>query len=92
MRAVIYDDPGGPEVLRVGEYDKPVPSEKEILVQVKATALNREDTLQRMGKYPPPKGASSILRLELSGIVVETGRLVRKWNKGNNQFQLKSGC
>jgi tumor protein p53-inducible protein 3 len=91
MKSVIYDNPGGPEVLRVGEYDKPVPSEKEILVQVKATALNRADTLQRMGKYPPPKGASSILGLELSGIVVETGRLVRKWNKGNNIFGLVPG-
>ena len=91
MRAVIYDKPGPPEVLKIGEYKKPVPSENEILVQVKATALNRADTLQRMGKYPPPKGASQILGLEISGMVVETGRLVTQWKKGDKVFGLIPG-
>lgn len=91
MKAVIYDKPGSPEVLKIGEYKKPVPTENEILVQVKATALNRADTLQRMGKYPPPKGASQILGLEISGMVVETGRLVAQWKKGDKVFGLIPG-
>jgi putative PIG3 family NAD(P)H quinone oxidoreductase len=91
MRAVIYDKPGPPEILKIGECKKPVPSEKEILVQVKATSLNRADTLQRMGKYPPPKGASPILGLEISGLVVETGILVTQWKKGDKVFGLIPG-
>ena len=91
MRAVIYDKPGPPDVLKIDECKKPVLSENEILVQVKATALNRADTLQRMGKYPPPKGASPILGLEISGMVAETGRLVTKWNKGDKVFGLIPG-
>jgi tumor protein p53-inducible protein 3 len=91
MRAVIYDRPGPPDVLKIDECKKPVLSENEILVQVKATALNRADTLQRMGKYPPHKGASPILGLEISGMVAETGRLVTKWNKGDKVFGLIPG-
>ena len=43
MKAVIFDSPGGPEVLKIGEFEKPAPAENEILVKVKATALNRAD-------------------------------------------------
>lgn len=91
MKAVIFDSPGGPEVLKIGEQPDPVPSEKEILVNVKATAVNRADTLQRMGKYPPPKGASSVLGLEMAGEVAGTGSGVTKWKKGDRVFGLLPG-
>ena len=91
MRAIIFDLPGGPEVLKIGEYEKPVIAENEILVKVKATAVNRADTLQRMGKYPPPKGASPVLGLELAGVVIETGKEVTNWNMGDKVFGLIPG-
>lgn len=91
MKAVIFDRPGGPDVLKLGEWEKPVPDKKEVLVKVKATALNRADTLQRMGKYPPPKGASPVLGLELAGEVEETGSEVTKLKKGDNVFGLIPG-
>jgi len=55
--------------------NRPKPSLKpgEVLVAVKATALNRADTLQRRGAYPPPPGESDILGLECAGEVVEVG-------------------
>ena len=91
MRAIIFDDPGEPEVLKLGEFEKPIVKENEILVQVKATALNRADTLQRKGMYPPPEGASPILGLEIAGTVTEIGNKVSKWQKGDKVFGLVPG-
>ena len=91
MRAIIFDNPGEPEVLKLGEFEKPVPKENEILVKVGATALNRADTLQRKGKYPPPKGASPILGMEIAGTVVRVGEKVSKWNTGEKVFGLIPG-
>ena len=46
MRAAQLTQPGGPENLYVGEVPMPVPQEGEVLIKVKATAINRADTLQ----------------------------------------------
>ena len=91
MKAVIYENPGDPDVLHIGEWEKPVADKHEILVKVAATALNRADTLQRRGKYPPPRGASSILGLEISGTVVGCGAEVSKWSEGDRVFGLIPG-
>ncbi|EFA77786.1 putative quinone oxidoreductase [Heterostelium album PN500] len=60
---------GGVEQLIIGQIAKPVPKKNELLVRVKAFAINRADILQRLGKYPPPAGESEILGLEMSGVV-----------------------
>jgi putative PIG3 family NAD(P)H quinone oxidoreductase len=74
MRAVIFEQPGDPSVLRVEEVADPAaPGPGEVLIDVAATAVNRADLLQRMGFYNPPPGASSILGLECSGRVVAVG-------------------
>ncbi|CAL8288770.1 quinone oxidoreductase PIG3 [Gadus morhua] len=77
MLAVCVDVPGGPENLRVGTVPKPRPKDGEVLIKVHATALNRADTLQRRGLYPPPPGESDILGLEVAGTVAEVGPGVR---------------
>lgn len=91
MKAVLVKEPGDSRVLKIGEYRTPQPAANEILVKVHATALNRADILQREGKYPPPKGESEILGLEMSGVVVETGLEVQKWHPGNRVFGLLAG-
>ena len=53
MKAVLVKQPGDASQLYIGEYPKPVPKDGEILVQVKATAVNRADISQRAGFYPP---------------------------------------
>lgn len=73
MRAVVVAGYGGVDQLSIGSVDKPAPGNRELLVRVHATAVNRADILQRQGKYPPPSGASDILGLEFSGIVEELG-------------------
>ena len=91
MRAILVDEPGGPEHLRLGEYPTPEPGPGEIRVRVRATALNRADTLQRRGLYPPPPGASPILGLELAGEVETLGDGVTRWREGDRVFALLSG-
>jgi len=91
MRAIRFDHPGDPEVLYVGEWETPKPSSHEILVKVKATALNRADTLQRKGKYPVPPGASPILGLEMAGEVLGVGDKVTQWQIGDRVMALLSG-
>ena len=82
MRAVIVEHPGGPEVLQIGEIPDPVPGRGELLVRVRATALNRLDLLQREGRYPLPPGAPETLGVEMAGEVVGWGEDVTGWTRG----------
>lgn len=76
MKTIWQDAPGGPETLYLTDRPRPQPGPDEVLIAVKAAGLNRLDCLQRMGKYPVPEGASSILGLEVAGIVEDTGERV----------------
>ena len=91
MQAVTFDAPGGPEVLKVEHVADPAPGADQILVRVRATALNRADTLQRQGLYPPPPGESDVLGLELAGEVEAVGSAVRDVRVGDRVFGLVSG-
>jgi NADPH:quinone reductase len=73
MLAIDPDRPGGPELLVPVERPVPGPGPGEVLIRVAAAGVNRPDVAQRMGIYPPPPGAPSILGLELSGVVVAAG-------------------
>ena len=91
MKAIVKTSDGGPEVLKLSEVETPKPKSNQLLVNVKSTALNRADTLQRKGLYPPPMGESEILGLELSGIVEEKGAAVKGFELGDRVFGLVSG-
>ena len=91
MRAVVVDEPGGPEKMSIRSVPKPAPQDDELLVRVQATALNRADLMQREGRYPPPEGASSILGLEMAGIVDAAGRDCKTWNVGDRVCGLLPG-
>ncbi|MBC7964013.1 MAG: alcohol dehydrogenase catalytic domain-containing protein, partial [Steroidobacteraceae bacterium] len=88
MKAVLMDAFGGVEVLKVGEAEKPVPGEGQVLVKVFATSINRPDLVQREGKYPPPAGDSVILGLEVSGVIEELGAGVSGWQVGERVMTL----
>jgi putative PIG3 family NAD(P)H quinone oxidoreductase len=60
-------------------------------VRVRASALNRADTLQRRGNYPPPPGESEILGLELAGEVAAVGNAVSGFSTGDRVFGLVGG-
>lgn len=73
MRAIEISRPGGPEVLTPTERPRPQVGPGDVLIEVAAAGVNRPDVLQRLGRYPPPPGASDIPGLEVSGTVVLTG-------------------
>jgi putative PIG3 family NAD(P)H quinone oxidoreductase len=91
MRAVIATEPGGPEVLTVAELDDPVPAAGEVVLDMAGTAVNRADTLQRQGFYPPPPGASDVLGLECSGTISAVGAGVERWKVGDQVCALLAG-
>jgi len=91
MRAVIATDPGGPEVLTLSDVPDPRPGPGEALVRVAATAVNKADTLQRMGRYAPPQGASDIIGMECSGTVAALGDGVEGWAVGDEVCALLAG-
>src|SRR5262249_26556082 len=79
ITAIAIRAPGAPEVRVPEERETPAPAGSEVLVKVAAAGVNRPDVMQRMGLYPPPKGASDIPGLEIAGEVVALGREVKRW-------------
>jgi len=69
MRAIVVKQPGGPEVLQLGEIPDPQPREGDLIVRVRAAGVNRADLLQRLGRYPPPPGEPETIGLEIAGEV-----------------------
>lgn len=91
MLAIEIAHPGGPEVLQPVDRDIPIPSTGEVLIRVQGAGVNRPDILQRLGKYPPPPGASDIPGLEVAGHVHAIGRGVTRWNVGDGVCALVAG-
>jgi len=92
MKAITISKFGGPEVLQVTEVPDVIPSQNEVLIQVKASGINRSDILQRQGKYAAPdKTSNEIPGLEVSGIIVECGPEVTQWKKGDAVCALLPG-
>lgn len=74
MRAVCIREPGGPEVLELRDVESPEPDRGEVAIEVRCTALNRADLLQRRGHYPAPAGTrGDVPGLEYAGIVAAVG-------------------
>lgn len=92
MIAAVIPRFGPPEVLEVREVPPPTPSSHEVLVRVHASALNRADLLQRVGRYPAPAGwPADIPGLEFAGEVAATGSDATRWRPGDRVFGLAGG-
>jgi len=91
MRAITVEQPGGPEVLRLGEVPDPVPGPGEVVVDIVGAGVNRADLQQRIGVYPPPPGASEIIGLECSGTIAAVGADVQGWRVGQPCVALLAG-
>jgi len=91
MRAIVIEQPGGPDVLQMGELPDPTPAPGELLVRVRATALNRLDLMQREGRYPVPPDAPDTLGVEVAGEVVGWGDGVTGWSRGDRVCALLLG-
>src|SRR5207245_10259693 len=91
MTAIEIARPGGPEVLRPMRRPVPRPARGEVLVAVAAAGVNRADTLQRQGVYPPPPGTSDIPGLEIAGWVAAVGEGVTEWAEDDRLCALVAG-
>ena len=92
MRAAVITRPGGPEVLEIRDRPTPIPKSNEILVRVRATALNRADLLQREGNYPAPPGSpADIPGMEFAGEVEALGADVTQWRAADRVFGIVGG-
>ncbi|HKU65340.1 MAG TPA: NAD(P)H-quinone oxidoreductase [Rhizomicrobium sp.] len=91
MKAVHIEGPGQEYRLMVNTVPRPEPGAGEVLIAVKAAGLNRPDLAQAHGKYPPPPGASPILGLEVSGVIVELGNGAGPWKVGDKVCALLPG-
>ncbi|WP_246043367.1 NAD(P)H-quinone oxidoreductase [Aquitalea aquatilis] len=90
MQAILQSAPGGADTLYLGETARPQRQTGQLLVQVMAAGVNRADIVQRSGHYPPPPGASSILGLEVAGVVIEADAGSR-FREGDAVFGLIAG-
>jgi len=91
MRFINISEHGGPEVMEIKEGETPDPGKGEVLIRVHAAGVNRPDVMQRQGLYAPPRGASPILGLEVSGEVVATGNDVSAWSVADRVCALTNG-
>lgn len=91
MKAIVVTKSGGPENLVLQEVPDPVLSPGDVLIDIKATALNRADLLQRRGAYPPPAGAPPYLGLECAGVVSQVDSSVAGVAVGDRVMALLGG-
>ncbi|MEO1264310.1 MAG: NAD(P)H-quinone oxidoreductase [Pseudomonadota bacterium] len=91
MAVVEMREAGGPDVLVAARRSVPETASDEVLIKVAAAGVNGPDLMQRRGLYPPPKGASDLLGLEVSGEIVATGADVEGFAVGDQVTALTNG-
>ncbi|MGD2162964.1 MAG: NAD(P)-dependent alcohol dehydrogenase [Anaerolineales bacterium] len=99
MKAVIWTQYGPPEVLELGQVEKPVPGDGEILIRVHATTVTKGDSEMRsldfpfllgipmriwMGFFKPKRG--KLLGTEFAGVIEEMGKNVTRFKVGDEVF------
>ncbi len=91
-KAIRIREPGGPDVLALGEIELPKPGPTQVLVEVAAAGLNRADCLQRRGFYPAPPGVpADVPGLEFAGVVEAVGQSVESWRPGDRVMGIVAG-
>src|SRR5580693_7176809 len=93
VKAVVCDRYGPPEVLRLDDVPRPVPGPDEVLIKIRATAVNRSDTETRAGTPPAARLVTGlrrprhrILGSELAGVVEVAGPAVTEFTVGDDVF------
>lgn len=91
MTVIEARESGGPEMLVPATRPVPQPGLGEVLIEVAAAGINRPDVLQRQGLYPPPKGASDLLGLEVAGKIVARAPGADRFKDGDLVCALVNG-
>jgi NADPH:quinone reductase-like Zn-dependent oxidoreductase len=99
MKAIVYTQYGPADVLHLQDVEKPTPKDNEVLIQVHATSVTAGDCNARGFTFVPPgfgfiarlasgprKPRQPILGVELSGEIIEVGKAVRRFKRGDQVF------
>ena len=84
MKALLFDEPKGPEALYLGTVPDPVVGPNDVLIANVATSVNRGDLLQLKGQYPVEKPSAVSLGMDAAGTVIEVGENVTDFAIGDN--------
>jgi putative PIG3 family NAD(P)H quinone oxidoreductase len=91
VAAILESSADGSTALQWQQIAVPHPAAGQLLLQVSAAGINRADLMQRRGLYPPPPGDSTILGLEVSGVVVAVSCNADEHWLGKKVFGLVNG-
>jgi tumor protein p53-inducible protein 3 len=91
MKAIVVKKTDREPILSWQEVPDITYGPEEVLVDIKATAVNRADLLQAQGLYPAPRGESEILGLEMCGVIAAVGASAEGWQVGDRVLGLLSG-
>ncbi|ANW67759.1 NADPH:quinone oxidoreductase [Mycobacterium sp. djl-10] len=89
--AILFDQPGPPEVLRWTPVDPVHPAPQDVVIRVAAAGVNNADLMQRRGHYPVPAWAPRPLGLECAGVITAVGAEVTGWAPGDEVCALLDG-
>lgn len=99
MKAIVYREYGGPEVLRYEEVEKPVPKDDEVLIKVQVAAVNPLDWRLMSGKPAPLRLAMGLRKprsgrpgVDMAGQVEGIGKNVTQFKSGDAVFGSGSGA
>ncbi|PYJ09680.1 MAG: hypothetical protein DMF06_09160 [Verrucomicrobia bacterium] len=100
MKAIVYHNYGSPEVLQLEEIEKPVPSDNQVLVKVRAVSINPYDWhfmegipyIARLLAFGPLKPTSPRLGVDFAGTVEAVGKSVTQFKPGDEVFGGKGGA
>ena len=99
MVAIIYCEYGSPEVLRLDTLEKPVPSDSQVLVRVRAVAVNPLDWHYMRGEPSFARSSMGLrkpvvtrLGVDFSGTVEAVGRAVTRFEPGDEVFGARTGA
>jgi len=100
MKAIVYEEYGPPDVLKIKEVDKPNPKKNEVLIRVRGSSIAIGDSIMRSFNIPVKgfakffarlylgfnKPKRTILGMELAGVIEEVGRDVKNFKKGDEVY------
>jgi NADPH2:quinone reductase len=91
MKFIDHGKGGTPDVMKLAEGPVPQPQSGEVVIEVSYAGVNRPDVAQRLGKYPPPPGASPYIGLEVAGRISAVAADVKTWRIGDMVCALTPG-
>jgi NADPH:quinone reductase-like Zn-dependent oxidoreductase len=100
MKAIVYSDYGPPEVLQLKEIEKPVPTDNQVLVKIRAVSINPYDWhfmegvpyIARLLGFGLLKPTSPRLGVDFAGTVEAVGKNVTQFKPGDEVFGGKGGA